>query len=154
MNRIEKIRAKRQELDAAYEEKRQETINLIESYEKRIKELSPEIKELIDIAIELLKCDFPLGKAGGCAAEDEFVENEHKLGFYIDWDVDEVCGIGFECGNFLCVDDDGFLGTPLYSVGLKYTLEEAQEKHIALCEEFFEQYEEFKKRVFDYVDNL
>ena len=159
MNRIEKIRAKRQELDDAYEEKRIETIRLIESYEKRIEELTPEITELIDIAIELIECDFPLGKAGVCIEKDEFVsrQDECKLGFLVEWQVSEtnkyhVHGIGFG-GNFY-VKDDEIIGTPLNNVGIEYTLEDAQDKHIELCKEFFEQFDDFKQRVFDYVDNL
>lgn len=164
MNRIEKIRAKRQALDAQAKSEQERKEQNVKFYTNQLKNLAPRINELMSLARELLKNDIPLGKRiKDIVYKDEFVTEGiyHKLGFYIKYEngFSYLIGVGIKgggCrGNDLAVDSNGtIIENPLDERSIRWHDDSAYVDFCGKCREFLGGFDEFEKKVFDYVDNL
>ena len=165
MNRIEKIRAKRQALDAQAKSEQERKEQTVKFYTNRLKQLAPRINELMRLAGELLKNDIPLGRRQEqhFGYQDEFVTEGiyHRLGFYIKYKdgYNYLIGIGIEgggcCGNDLVVDNNGTITeNPIDEKHARWYYNKAYEDFCHKCQEFLGGFDKFEKKVFDYVDNL
>lgn len=165
MNRIEKIRAKRQALDAQAKSEQERKEQTVKFYTNRLKQFAPRINELMQLAMELLKNDIPLGKRYKDLVfyKDEFVTEgiHHRLGFYFKYENGRryLLGIGIEgggcCGHDLAVNTNGtIIKNPLDIIIGCRDYEKAYTDFCGKCQDFLEEFDEFEKKVFDYVDNL
>ena len=166
MNRFEKIRAKRQSLDAQEMAREQKAANEVAAYTARIKALAPRIDELTQIAGELLRNDLPLGRPRADwwyeKGELETDGISHRLGFVMHCENGKrmFCyEIGIEgggCdGNDIVVDRCGNITkNPLDKVIGLWTSERAHWDFCNKCERLLSAFDAFEEKVFDYVDNM
>ena len=165
MNRIERIRAKRQELDAQ-EQKRQDNMReTIALYKQKIEALTPEISEILELAKELLNNGLPLGEYVrefiGKRQKFECDGFNHTLGFYFRHEDRSryLYGIGIEgggcCGRDFCVSIDGeIIENPLDHVGFYRDYDSAYWDFCNKCKRFLCSFDNFRKEFLDYVDSL
>lgn len=148
--------------DANAEEERKKEI--IKKYEQDIKALAPRIKQLMEIAVALLKNNIPLGKRGTTitGSYDDAFETDgihHGLGFFFRYErgYKYLVGIGIKgggcCGKDLAVNKDGDMVVkidPHYHSYMYFGFNDYCNK----CKTFLQKFDDFEKNVNDYVDNL
>lgn len=166
MERIEKIRAKRQELDAQAQNERDERTRKVEYYTNAIKALAPYLNELYILAKECVKNGITLGNwknLHGSKHYPEFVSEwwYHKPGFIVSQcpkpNEEVYFGIigGGADGEDLVIDKDGnFIKNPLEHIVGRWTYENAHWDFCNKCQRFLKGFDEFKNGFLAYVDNL
>lgn len=161
-DRINKIAERRNILDAQQKDIDCEKAKTIANLENGIKMLVPRIKELIAVAEALLENNIPFGKAATRWDEDdEFITNgiTHKLGFFFKYAKDNspLLGIGIKgggCdGHDLAVNADGefVINIDPYAKGYNY---DGYYDYCRKYKQFIKDFDEFEKKVYQYVDNL
>jgi len=166
MDRLEKIRAKRQELDEQKQNECDERIRKVEDYTNAIKALAPRLKELHSLATECVKNGIPLGNRKSLHGEVHFPEfvSEwwyHRPGFIVSQypkpNEEITFGIigGGACGNSLVIDKDGnIIKNPLDKVCGCWTYENAHHDFCNKCQSFLKSFDEFEKGFLAYIDSL
>ena len=148
--------------DANAEEERKKEI--IKKYEQDIKALAPRIKQLMEIAVALLKNNIPLGKRGTTitGSYDDAFETDgihHGLGFFFRYEsgYKYIVGIGIKgggcCGRNLAINENGIMvyrPDPYYQSYQYFGYNDYCNK----CKTFLQKFDDFEKNVNDYVDNL
>lgn len=163
--RLNKIVGRRKELDAKATEKQEQRRMVIENCNSAFKNLAPRISDLIKICTCLLENNISIGirTKDIIGYNEEFVTDgvRHGLGFYFRYNngTRTLIGIGIEgggaCGHDLAVDENGnIVVNPLNKVIGLWTYDDAYNDFYRKCQRFFEYFDSFEKRVFDYVDNL
>lgn len=162
-DRLNKIAQKRAELDKKEQDERTRKVNTIQYYNRAIKELAPRIDVLLDIAKSLLENNIPIGKrVKAFIGYDEELVTEginHKLGFYFTYKDRHRClvGIGIAgggcCGHDLAVNA---FGNMVVSIDPNYNSYQydGYSDFCCKCKQFLNDFDDFEKRVFQYVDNL
>ena len=164
MNRLEKIRAKRQSLDAQAVKEQNERDSLIEYYTNKIKSLEPRLKELYETARECVKNDIPLGKLRKDIIwhKEEFVSEGiyHKVGFVVSDGFSRnnphfgIIG-GGACGHDLVINHLGdIVKNPLNAVFGTWTYDNAYFDFKDKCSRFLSGFDEFERGFYNYIDNL
>lgn len=163
MDRLEKIRAKRQSLDAETQRVADEKAAKIAFYTNAIKNLAPRLQELHKVARECVANDIPLGKRTrlhGSPHYPEFVSEwwYHRAGFVISQypspDEEVYFGIigGGACGNDLVINRDGVIvKNPL--LGL-WNYDMAHFDFTDKCSRFLKSFDAFEKGFYNYIDSL
>lgn len=162
--RLKKIQNKGAQMiaDANAEEERKKSI--IKKYEQDIKALAPRVAELIAIAIELMKNDIPLGvrksSITGTPKDDLVTDGiDHKLGFYFSYEGGKTrfVGVGISGGGCdgrdIAVNENGTMvkhPDPYYQSYRYFGYNDYCDK----CSRFLKNFDDFEKRVNDFVDNL
>ena len=161
--RLKKIQNKGAQMvaDANAEEERKKDI--IKKYEQDIKALAPRVAELMTIAIELMNNNIPLGKKtkGSIGYKEEFVTEgiNHRLGFYFTYENRKkyLVGVGIIGGGCdgldIAVNENGTMvkhPDPYYQSCQYFGYNDYCNK----CSRFLKNFDDFEKRVNDYVDNL
>jgi len=158
--RLKKIQNKGAQIVAEAQSEEERKNEIVKKYEQDIKALAPRIANLIAIAIELCKNNIPLGKREKAVIgyDEEFETNgiTHKLGFYFSGER-YLVGVGIEgggcCGLDLAVNENGTMvkhPDPYYQSYQYFGYNDYCRK----CEGFLKNFDEFEKRVNEYVDNL
>ena len=161
-DRINKIAERRNILDAQERAIECEKIKTIGDLANGIKALTPRIKELITVGVALLTNHIPFGKvSGGWEAYEEFITNgiTHKLGFFFKYGKDNspLLGIGIKgggCdGHDLAVNADGefVINIDPYAKVYRY---DGYYDYCRKCRQFIKDFDEFEKKVYQYIDNL
>lgn len=161
--RLKKIQNKGAQIIAEAQSEEERKKEIIEKYEQDIKALAPRIAELIAIAVELNKNNIPFGKKTKdiIGYKEEFVTEgiNHRLGFYFTYENSKkyLVGVGISgggcCGRDLAVNEYGKMvkhPNPYYQSYQYYGFTDYCKK----CRQFLENFDDFEKRVNDYVDNL
>lgn len=166
MDRFEKIRAKRQELDEQKQNECDERTRKVKYYEDEIKALAPRLKELHSLAKECIKNDIPLGKVTylhGDKHYPEFVSEwwYHRPGFVVSQhpkpNEEVYFGVigGGACGNSLVIDKDGIItNNPLNKTCGCWTYERAYHDYCSKCQSFLKSFDELEKGFLAYIDSL
>ena len=162
--RLAKIANKRAQLDALASAEQMKKVQTIAYYANKLKMLAPRIKDLMEIANSLVENDIPLGQTTtelGMKYKDAFVAEgiHHRLGFFFERLNGEnyLVGIGIEgggcCGHDLVVNDDGYMEKhPDYNyASYQYT---GYWDYCDKCKRFLNEFDDFERRVYAYVDNL
>ena len=161
-DRINKIAERRNILDAQQRAIECGKIKTIGDLANGIKALTPRIKELITVGVALLANNIPFGKvSGGWEAHEEFITNgiTHELGFFFKFAKDNspLLGIGIKgggCdGHDLAVNADGefVININPYKKGYNY---DGYYDYCRKYKQFIKDFDEFEKKVYQYVDNL
>ena len=165
-DRLSKIAHKRVELDKQADNEQRNREATIAKYTNDIKALAPRLADLMAIAAELCRNDIPLGKrTRGITgfSEDEFETDgiKHGLGFYFRYEKGKgyLIGVGIKgggcCGNNLAVDSNGnIIVNPLERVFGCWTYDKAYSDFVGKCNGFLKRFDDFERRVNEYVDNL
>jgi hypothetical protein len=166
MDRFEKIRAKRQELDEQKQNECDERARKVKYYEDAIKALAPRLKELHSLAKECIKNYIPLGKMTdlhGNKHYPEFVSEwwYHRPGFIVSQypqpNEDVLFGIvgGGAAGRSLVIDKDGIITkSPLSEMCGYRSYESAHRDFCYKCQSFLESFDELEKGFLTYIDSL
>jgi len=171
--RIEKVRAKRQALDAQAREVEEMRNSKIKHYTDAIKHLAPRLKEMMEVADEMVMNKISFGGqwlSHGIPHGDNFETNgiKHGVGFVFQYEKGwgrslnhrlGVIGVGIEgggcCGKSLVVSKDGdIVVNPLDKVIGTWTYDDAFHDFIGKAESFLKGFDAFESRFYDYVDNL
>ena len=173
MDRLEKIRAKRAELDAEADAKVQAMNDNVARYTKAIKGLKNRLNEMFKVADEMVANRIRFGGVRihlGMESGDIFETNgiDHNLGFYFEYKKGwgrrlhariGVLGIGIEgggcCGNNIMIDRNGdIIKNPLSHVIGLWTYDDAYHDFCGKASRFLKEFDEFERKFYDYVDNL
>lgn len=161
-DRINKITERRNILDAQQRAIECEKIKTIGDLANGIRALTPRIKELMTVGMALLTNHIPFGRVGGFLNNDEeFITNgiTHELGFFFERAKDNspLLGIGIEgggcCGHDLVVNAEGEFVKNIdpYAKGYNYN---GYYDYCIKYKQFIKDFDEFEKKVYQYVDNL
>lgn len=161
MNRVEKIRAKRAELDEQVRREENERERNIKYYTERIKALAPRLRELHDVAIECMLNKIPLGNMTYLHGSPHYPEFEsewwyHRTGF-IRKGNDVFFGKigGGCCGENLMINKNGVIvANPLDVIIGTRTYERAYFDFCDKCASFLNAFDDFEKGFYSYIDNL
>lgn len=166
MDRLEKIRAKRANLNAQAQREADERVRKVEYYTNKIKDLAPRLNELYVIARECVKNQIPLGNPTHLHGDEhypEFVSEWwwHKPGFVVSFkpSIDEevyfgIIGGGCD-GHDLVIDYNGVIvKNPINHVVGCWTYENAHWDFCDKCKRFLDCFDKFEKGFLDYIDNL
>ena len=161
--RLNKISAKAQQIAEAENNEQLKKLETIEYYKNAIKSLASRLAELIKIGDALIENGISFGKRTKAIIgyDEEFITNgiTHKLGFYFKYSKDNspMIGIGIKgggcCGRDLAVNKEGDMVVkidPHYHSYMYFGFNDYCNK----CKQFLENFDEFEKRVYEYVDNL
>jgi hypothetical protein len=173
MDRLEKIRAKRAELDADAMKKVNQMMENITLQTSNIKALESRIKEIMVVADEMVKNKIRFGGAWihlGMEHGDIFETNgiTHQLGFIFEYQKGRgrdfpyrlsVVGIGIQGGGCdyqdIVVDRNGdIIKNPLNHVIGCWTQLNAYNDFCNKTSRFLKEFDEFERKFYDYVDNL
>ena len=123
---------------------------------QQIAEVKSKEEKLTDYRIKILALSnriAPLVKIGNALVTNNlqyksFRTNglSHKLGFYCKGR--DIVGLGIEGGGY-CGEDFAVSAQGTYIVQPSKLLD-----HIGKCEQFLEEFDDFEKKLFEYVDNL
>lgn len=161
--RLQKIARKRSELDKQKLKAELTKKETIEKYKRDIKALAPRIADLMMIAHSLQQNDLNLGRVydDHGVKYDEFVTEgiHHRLGFYSQNGpyATIALGVGIEggggCGKDLVVNDEGeLIKSPIAE--RSFNLDKDYQDFCDKCDNFLTGFDDFEKRVYEYVDNL
>lgn len=169
MNRIEKIHAYKKRMDEAAN-KRVEGEALESKYLKlRIRNLRPRITELIATANACFENGIDIDTYGDrydrwfdTYENGTFVTNSisHRVGFVQNWknhtslECRRIAEVGINAGGACGSFDFRTDGVSIYSAderGVEYGKEEPRLEHM---KRFIEQFDEFEKAFYEYVDNI
>jgi hypothetical protein len=166
MNRIEKIREKRQQLDEAARREADDRNCKINKMIEAVKSLAPRISELMEVAQEMINqgINFPT-YGNGSFVYEHFVTDgvNHKLGFVFNGsrrDRTAVKGIGIRgggCdGHSLMVDKNGLITVNPLDEGIEYPWmrEHADWVFFDKTKRFLEAFDKFESDFYDFIDNL
>ena len=163
LERLNKISAKAQRIAEAENNEQLKKLETIEYYKNAIKSLSPRLTELIKIGDALLENSILFGKRKEATIgyDEEFITNgiTHKLGFYFKYSKDNspLIGIGIKgggcCGNDLAVNEEGDMVVKIDPHFHSY-MYFGYNDYCNKCKQFLKDFDEFEKRVYEYVDNL
>ncbi len=166
MDRLEKIRAKRQELDDQKQKECDERTRNVEHYANAIKALAPRLNGLYTLAMECVKNDIPLGKKSSLHGMEHFPEfvSEwwyHRPGFIVSQhpqpNEEVYFGVigGGACGHSLVIDKDGIItNNPLDKVCGCWTRENAYHDYCNKCQSFLQSFDKLEKGFLAYIDSL
>lgn len=166
-SRFDKIRKAAEKRDQELQKKRDAVQEKVQTYTDRIQSYAPRIANLIDLAQELVKNGLTLGRivpwAAGFKREEFWAEGiYHGVGFIREVKNGRVClpdRIGIEGGGCDGYDIEinrygKIMKNPLDIIIGTRTRENAEWDFFNKCERFFKEFDNFEKRVLEYVDSL
>ena len=166
-SRIDRIRKAAEKRNQELQKKMDATQEKVQMYTDRIHDYAPRIAILIDLAQELVKNGLPLGKqipwAAGFKREEFWAEGiYHHIGFirYVkDGRLYLPDKIGIEGGGCDGYDIEinrygKIMKNPLDMVIGTRTRENAEWDFFNKCDRFFKEFDDFERRVCEYVDSL
>ena len=166
-SRFDKIRNAAAKRNEELQKKMDATQVKVQMYTERIRGYAPRIAILIDLAQELVKNGLPLGKqipwALGFNREEFWAEGiYHGVGFIREVKNGRVClpdRIGIEGGGCDGYDIEinrygKIMKNPLDVIIGTRTRENAEWDFFNKCERFLKEFDNFEKRVLEYVDSL
>ena len=162
-DRLNKIANKGREIVDAQKAEQLRKEEIINCYARHIKNIAPRIKELMKVGHALLNNNLAFGKQTKALIgyDEEFITNgiTHKLGFFFQFarDNSPLLGIGIKgggcCGQDLAVDENGDMVVkidPHYHSYRYFGFDD----YCGKCEQFLDDFNDFEKRVYEYIDNL
>lgn len=154
-----KIANAREKATNEEEAKRNQFLAKCAAVRKRFRALAPRIKDLIEVAQEMQRNGFTLGKMKGYPTAFPEFETDwwyHKLGFFCTLKNTRprqrvnAYAIGFmgggACGRDFIVNEDGEVLDGIYEKEGTWKLPEIKR--------FFEQFDDFERRFYAYVESL
>lgn len=156
MDRLERIRAAKAAMDAEARRNEAAKAKVIKHFNDAFKKLGACLNELMVVGGAFYTCGMAYGK--------KFESNgiTHELGFIFEYYRGKrvkLIGIGIKgggcCGNDLVIDRNGqIIRNPLNHVIGGWTEEDAFRDFSYKCRTFFNGFDAFEKKFYDYVDNL